>query len=138
LVTNVYRQHGWNRICNELHSRCDIHTSVQELPHPAASLLDRIRRNGVPVVLAAEPWTGELKDERFTRGPRKSADEHIIEFLQKEKRVYRFLPDRRLDFTSVRGSQTFARAGKTITTQGVWCHNGTGACASSWITVSLA
>jgi hypothetical protein len=37
----------------------------------------------VPVVLATEPWTGPLKDERFQRGPHKSAEEHI-EFLQEE------------------------------------------------------
>ena len=72
---------GWHRTCESLRSRCNIHPQVGLLP--AASLLDRIRRNGVPVLLASEPWGTKLKNERFLRGPHSSANEHT-EFLKEE------------------------------------------------------
>jgi hypothetical protein len=79
----LLKELGWQRTCDTLRSRCDIHEDVKLLPHPAAPLLERIRRNGVPVVLASEPWSDELKAERFLRGPHKSAEE-FLEFLREE------------------------------------------------------
>ncbi len=35
------------------------------------------------IVLANEPWSDELKEERFLRGPHKSAEE-FLEFLMEE------------------------------------------------------
>jgi hypothetical protein len=46
-------------------------------------MLDRIRRNGAPVVLSSAPWSAEIKQERYERGPHKSAHEYV-EFLGTE------------------------------------------------------
>jgi hypothetical protein len=53
------------------------------LPHRAGPYLERISRNGAPVVLMSPPWDMETKDQRFARGPHKSALEHV-EFLGTE------------------------------------------------------
>jgi hypothetical protein len=52
--------------------------------------MERIRRNGAPVILSSAPWSEETKRERFARGPHNSADKHIeflatefLDFLQK-------------------------------------------------------
>jgi hypothetical protein len=42
--------------------------------------MERIRRNGAPVILSSAPWSEETKQERFDRGPHKSANE-FVEFL---------------------------------------------------------
>jgi hypothetical protein len=93
----LMKEIGWHRTCDTLWSRCDIQKDIQLLPHPAALLLEQIRRNGVPVVLASEPWSDELKEERFLRGPHKTADK-FLEFLMEEyvdfckKSFWMFLP----------------------------------------------
>jgi hypothetical protein len=66
-----------------MRGRSDISTNVKGLPHKAAARLDRIRRQGVPVVLQSAPWPKPLIRERFERGPHRSALEHI-EFLAEE------------------------------------------------------
>jgi hypothetical protein len=72
---------SWNRTCNVMQSCCDIHPDVKYLPHPAAPLLEQIRRDGVPVLLATVPWMEELKEECFLRGPHKLVEEYT-KFLQ--------------------------------------------------------
>jgi hypothetical protein len=42
--------------------------------------MERIRRNGAPVILSSAPWSKETKKERFKRGPQKPAHE-FVEFL---------------------------------------------------------
>jgi hypothetical protein len=42
--------------------------------------MERIRRNGAPVILSSAPWSEETKQERFDRGPHNSANE-FVEFL---------------------------------------------------------
>jgi hypothetical protein len=75
---------GWHRTCLELRGhRNDITAGAQHLPHPAGPYLDRISRNGAPVVLQSPPWDQKTKDERFARGPHKSALDHV-EFLGTE------------------------------------------------------
>ncbi len=52
-----------------MRGRGDIQDDVKDLPHKAAGRLDRVRRNGVPVLLSSAPWSAELKQKRFLRGP---------------------------------------------------------------------
>jgi len=44
-----------------------------QLPHPAAGLLSRIRRSGVPVIQSDLPWPQEQLDAAVQRGPHQSA-----------------------------------------------------------------
>jgi hypothetical protein len=80
---DLLQEVGWHRTYNLLRSRCNIHSLVGRLPHPAAGLLDWIRQNGVPVLLASKPWDTKLKTEHFLRGPHSSANNHV-EFLEDE------------------------------------------------------
>ena len=79
----MFKRRGWHATITALRGRSNLHPQVRELNHPAASLLDRMRRNGVPVVIKSPPWTPSLKQARFTRGPHKSAHDHA-EFLASE------------------------------------------------------
>jgi hypothetical protein len=45
--------------------------------------MERIRRNGAPVILSSAPWSEETKEKRFARGPHNSAHE-FVEFLGEE------------------------------------------------------
>ena len=81
-ATLLLREVGWHRTCLRMR-RSDIPCDVPQLQHTAAPRLDRIRRNGVPVVLKNDPWTPEILEERCHRGPHKSAFEYQ-EFLREE------------------------------------------------------
>lgn len=48
-------------------------SETSKLPHPAAGLLSRIRRSGVPVLQSTLPWTLEQLDTAVQRGPHQSA-----------------------------------------------------------------
>jgi hypothetical protein len=68
----------------------NIPLDIAHLPHPAAPLLDRIRRTGVPVVLSSTPWSRSTLDERLMRGAHQSATdytaflhEEFLDFVQK-------------------------------------------------------
>ena len=79
LVTTV----GWHVAIHRLRGRSNLHPKVKDLPHPAAPLLERMRRNGVPVVLQTAPWTRAERRTRLARGPHKSALEYA-DFLATE------------------------------------------------------
>ena len=70
-------------MCLERRGASDIPEGIHTLKHPAAALLNRIRRQGVPVVLRSAPWTTEHLDSCVERGPHKSAMEHLS-FLRDE------------------------------------------------------
>ncbi len=74
---------GWHRTCIELHGRSDIPPNIADINHRAAPVLNRIRRNGVSVVLATEPWHPDLLEKRLHRGPHNSSHEYI-DFLGEE------------------------------------------------------
>ena len=74
---------GWHATIVKLRGRSNLHPHVRDLSHPAAPLLDRMRRNGVPVVIRSPPWTPSMKQARFARGPHKSARDYA-EFLAAE------------------------------------------------------
>ena len=82
-TVSMLHRSGWHATIVELRGRSDLHPLVKELPHPAAPLLDRLRKNGAPVVLKSPPWSPAVKQARFLRGPHKSALEHS-EFLAQE------------------------------------------------------
>ena len=96
-ATKLLQDVGWHRMCHEMRGRNDISPTVGDLPHPAAPMLNRVRKNGVPCVLTTEPWNTALLDKRFKRGPHKLANEHRA-FLQEEfldfcrKRIWVLLP----------------------------------------------
>ena len=56
---------------------------TSQLPHPAASLLARLRRSGAPVLLAQDPWTLLQLDQAIQRGPHQSTKAHAA-FLRQE------------------------------------------------------
>jgi hypothetical protein len=87
----LLNKHGWHRTCNILRGdRSDIHPNVKNLKHKAAPLMERIRRNGAPVILSSALWSEETKRERFAQGPHNSAHEFVellgdkfLDFLKK-------------------------------------------------------
>ena len=82
-TVSTLKRYGWHTAINTLRGRSNLHPDVKKLPHPAAPLLDRMRRNGVPVVIQTAPWTAEMRQARLNRGPHKSALEYS-EFLAAE------------------------------------------------------
>ena len=54
-----------------------------DLPHPAFELLREWQQHGASCQTSAEPWSLELKDQRFEAGCHRSATEHF-EFLREE------------------------------------------------------
>jgi hypothetical protein len=54
--------------------------------------MERIRKNGAPVILSSAPWSQETKKERFARGPHNLAHEFVeflgVEFLDFLKKGY--------------------------------------------------
>jgi hypothetical protein len=54
--------------------------------------MERIRRNGAPVISTSAPWSAKTKQERFTQRPHKSANEYVnflgTEFLDFLKKGY--------------------------------------------------
>ena len=66
-----------------MRGRGDIADNIRSLDHPAALTLDRIRRNGVPVVLKSSPWPDTKLTACFARGAHRSAYDHVP-FLQEE------------------------------------------------------
>jgi hypothetical protein len=57
--------------------------TIQSLPHPAAPLLSRIRKSGIPVITTTTPWTTQQKDYAIVRGSHQSAKVKTI-FLRDE------------------------------------------------------
>jgi hypothetical protein len=58
-------------------------TTIKNIRHPAAHLVQVLSKTGSPVVLKTLPWTTNQRDAAVKRGPHKSAHEHI-EFLREE------------------------------------------------------
>ena len=83
LANDFLRRHGWLPTIHHYRPPSDIHPSIQDLPHPAAPYLDRIRRFGAPVVLSSAPPSREELQRRMDRGPHQSALEYK-EFLAEE------------------------------------------------------
>ena len=82
-ATETLNTDGWHRTCIRMRRASDIPADISEIPHRAGPLLNRLRRNGAPVVLKTAPWDKAKLDRCAKRGAHKSAYEHL-EFLREE------------------------------------------------------
>ncbi len=73
----------WTEFIHSVRGRSCIAPLVGTLPHPAASLLDSLRRVGAPVLSTTRDWSREQKDAAAFRGSHKSADSYK-EFVHEE------------------------------------------------------
>jgi hypothetical protein len=74
---------GLTGLHHETCSRACLHPNVGSLPHPAAHLLDYLRRTGAAAIVTSPPLTLAEKDAAVARGCHQSAREHV-EFLRTE------------------------------------------------------
>ena len=74
---------SWEEFVGSFRGSSYLSPLVDELDHPAASLLSKWRDEGVPVQTTVESWTAEQKDEGIARGCHHSANEHA-DFLREE------------------------------------------------------
>ncbi len=67
---------GWFNFFHQQQHPTSIHPSLHTIPHPTAQYLSRLACTGAPTISTTRPWTLELKDAAFQRGPHISAKEH--------------------------------------------------------------
>jgi hypothetical protein len=74
---------GWPRFFQQHHHHSIKSTSptLHQLPHPAAPLLARLARQGVPAIMTSAPWTTRQQDAMANRGPHPSAQRVHTNFL---------------------------------------------------------
>ena len=81
----LVRELGWERFVKKRRQRGDL-TKMEQVNHPARSLLRRYESRGVPVVTHEGNWSKEKLWQAVTRGPHPSAKLHLeflfTEFLQ--------------------------------------------------------
>jgi hypothetical protein len=77
---------GWPRFFRQHHHHTIKSTSptLHQLPHPAAPLLARLARQGVPALMTSVPWTTRQQDAVAHRGPHPSAQCVNSKFLLKD------------------------------------------------------
>ena len=74
----------WEEFASALRgTRSEFHSQVASLPHPAASLLAELSDVGASVETSTPCWNDGRKTAAMSRGPHKSARDHI-EFLRQE------------------------------------------------------
>jgi hypothetical protein len=61
-----------------------LHPDIGNIPHPAAPLLDHLRKRGIPVLMRDKIWSNKMKDEAVKRGPHPSAKRNHVEFFRNE------------------------------------------------------
>ena len=83
LVDRYNQAFSWEDFVKQFRGPSYLSEDLEDLDHPAASLLLRWKDEGVPVHTAAEPWTLEQKDACVERGCHRSATEHAA-FLREE------------------------------------------------------
>ena len=76
-----FRAVGLTGLHNETCTRACLHPDVGSLPHPAAHLLDYLRRTGAAAIMTSPPLTLAEKDAAVARGCHQLAREHV-EFLR--------------------------------------------------------
>jgi hypothetical protein len=74
---------SWPEFIRSQRGDSEIPSTVSSLPHPAASLLSRISKTGVPVLLSEPPWSAQQKHAVIARGSHQSAKLHAS-FLRNE------------------------------------------------------
>lgn len=83
-MTQRVRSVGWVRAIKERQGRTCLSPNIKDLPHKAAGYLDRLRRNGVPVVSKGRPWTYKERDQAVAQGSHASATITFKDFLLSE------------------------------------------------------
>ena len=81
--TDYLLEHGWEALVRKVRGRGDLKVRGQARAHTAGPLIERIERDGVPVVIGTPPWSEATLDERIERGSHKSCDEYL-DFLREE------------------------------------------------------
>jgi hypothetical protein len=74
---------SWSDFITSEQGRSDLQEQLRDLPHPAAPLLSRLSKRGVPVVLTDEPWTTARRKRAMARGSHPSTRDHLA-FLRDE------------------------------------------------------
>ena len=74
---------SWEAFVNEFRGRSYLASELDDVDHPAATLLRLWRDEGVPVQTSSPPWTQEQKDHAVERGCHYSAVQHA-DFLREE------------------------------------------------------
>jgi hypothetical protein len=82
-VTLLHSSPSWDSFVQAYRGPSLLSTAVQHLPHPAASFLNNIRLDGVPVTMSGDEWTPEKLRDVVRRGPHKSAKDHAT-FVREE------------------------------------------------------
>jgi hypothetical protein len=82
-VHTLRNSSSWEEFVHAYRGPSLLSEAVAHLPHPAATLLNDIRENGVPVNVAGEEWTKSKLEAAAARGPHKSAQEHAA-FVREE------------------------------------------------------
>ena len=67
---------SWEEFVTTFRGRSYLAEDLQDLPHPAAPILQMWHDKGVPVLSSALPWTMEQKDAAVERGCHPSANVH--------------------------------------------------------------
>ena len=83
LTTSLESAGSWEEFVTSFRGRSYLSNGLDNVNHPASTLLREWRDHGVPVLTTAEPWTTEQLDSCVARGCHKSATEHA-EFLREE------------------------------------------------------
>ena len=74
---------GWDAFVLQTRGAPHIRDDVHTVPHPAATMMKRIRDHGAPVETTTMPWDRSKIEERLRRGSHKSVDEHV-DFVRDE------------------------------------------------------
>ena len=82
-ASSFLTQQGWLATVRAFRTPQDMPKSVEHLPHPAAHLLNHMRKNGVPIKMTTSPWSLEQRQQAMSRGPHKSSYEYQ-DFLESE------------------------------------------------------
>lgn len=74
---------SWQQYVASIRGPSHISPTVEQLQHPAAPLLVRLRTRGMPVVVRTPGWSPPLVQDLLGRGPHQSANDHL-EFVRDE------------------------------------------------------
>ena len=83
LTARYSQAESWEQFVTDFRGPSYLSAELEDLDHPASSLLAEWRDHGVPVKSESEPWTLEQKDECIRRGCHPSATEHG-DFIREE------------------------------------------------------
>ena len=83
LAARFVNSPSWESFVEDYRGRSYLSTELDELDHPAASLLREWRDQGVPAATSFAPWTANQKDHCIHQGCHTSTNKHS-NFICKE------------------------------------------------------